>query len=349
MVVNVVTAQVLETLYFEQLGHNLANPYTSFLNDVAYDPINNYLYITDSGIPIPSTTLPPNPGLIAVDLSTKKGKRFLTSALSTNATDMYLKINGVNVTEAAPMKTGADGIALTVDAKFLIFCPLTSTVNYKIPTFILRDWTLGDAEVVASVTKLVDKQFSSDGLAFASNGALLSTSLQRNGVFFSSVDTNDGSLLPIWNGTAYVDILPIVQNTDYMHWPDTIGFSHDGRSFLFVSNQLYLFVQGMLHFDTTVRARSHIQANATSSAYNFRVWKVDIDGGIESALFDNFPSSACSSLDSSSLVWLIPVCLGVAACVAVIIVVLVGKRKRTERKKRSTRSFGLSEGLVQDE
>ena len=67
--------------------------------------------------------------MIAVNISSMPftSVRLLSNTTVTNEEPgFWLTINGEKVTEESPMKTGADGIALTPDGKTLVFCPLSS-------------------------------------------------------------------------------------------------------------------------------------------------------------------------------------------------------------------------------
>lgn len=65
-----------------------------------------------------------------------------------------------------PMRTAADGIALTPDCETLTFCPLTSYNIFDIPTKYLRDFTLTDKELEKYIKPTLQREFSSDGLAY---------------------------------------------------------------------------------------------------------------------------------------------------------------------------------------
>jgi len=98
----------------------------SFLNDLVVDNLNHMIYITDSGISINSGQDPAG-GLIIYNYEKQKVRRILHNHATTNIQpDFWLEINGQKVFQDAPMKTGADGIAISPDFSILAWCPLSS-------------------------------------------------------------------------------------------------------------------------------------------------------------------------------------------------------------------------------
>ncbi|KAH3756811.1 hypothetical protein Pelo_11399 [Pelomyxa schiedti] len=212
----------------------------SFLNDIVLDLHNQFAYITDSGIPIDSSK-PLLPALLVFDILSHTVRRVLQNHSSTQADpDLWITINGDKVLIDAPMETGADGIALSTDLNTLVWCPLTSHDFYSIPTSLLRDFTTSESTLESAVVYIGDKLSASDGLAFDDTGTLYLSSLEGSGI-------------NTWNG----DVLSLVSDSSSMVWPDTLAFDHKGNM-LFVSNQLHLFVQGLLDF--------------SEGSINFRIW-----------------------------------------------------------------------------
>jgi hypothetical protein len=137
-----------------------------------------------------------------------------------------------------------DGIALTPDGNTLLYCPLTSHQLYSISTQLLRDFDVRLDKIKANVQHILDKQSSSDGLAYSNNGndklsffvecccfskkkiykeGVTQGVLKSKGLFYFTSLENSG----IWevNFTNPIAVRPLVANTTTMIWPDTIGMS----------------------------------------------------------------------------------------------------------------------------
>lgn len=236
-------------LWRRTFSEDLASADRSFLNDLVLDQVNQFAFITDSGIPI-NASLPDKGGLLIYNYQADEGhqgegvgpvRRVIDSTWATQPnTSLWIHINGDPVLQASPEMTGADGIALSPDVNTLVTCPLTSHHNFAIPTAVLRDPTSTDAQILAATVDLGSKGTASDGLAFDSTGALYNTGLELNGVFRQS---------HVAPGQGPGDSLAM--NATTLVWPDTIGFDHHG-SILLVTNQLYKFVEGRLDFSGAV-------------------------------------------------------------------------------------------------
>lgn len=118
------------------------------LNDLRIDPATDYAYLTNIGS---------KGSLVVLDLKTGKARQVLVGDRSTFADpNQHLMIGS----EAALRPDGsavaihADGIALSPDAKWLYYRPLTDHNYWRVPTAALRDAKLGDAELSAKVEYL---------------------------------------------------------------------------------------------------------------------------------------------------------------------------------------------------
>jgi len=229
---------------------------TSFLNDIVLDEKHTddegnpaiWAYISDTGRGLqPSDGY--HGGLLVYNFQTNTARRILDSHYSVQPVSNYwIHINGDGVLSSSPLEAGADGIALLPDASLLVYCALTSTILYSLPTDLLRNFSTPLSDIEASVALAYNKNYASDGISFANNNALYTTSLEKSAII--EINLN--------NGTVNV----IAQDSVNMVWPDTIGFDHKGN-LLFVTNKLYKFWQGLMDFTQT----------------NFRIWKVYIGAG----------------------------------------------------------------------
>lgn len=206
----------------------------SFLNDLVVDRRRGLLYVTDSGVLLPSASpdAPLRGGLLVVDPARGASWRVLDSMPSTqDDPGCYVTVEGRKVNPTERMRTGADGIALTADGQTLYYCPLTSRQLYSVSTAELAS----GAE--PAVRHVGDKVSASDGLACSNTAACYATWIERHGV---ARWAHDGHTLNRSLGVA-------VQSASDMVWPDTLAFDHRG-SVLFVANQLNNFVIGGVSF-----------------------------------------------------------------------------------------------------
>eukprot|EP00698_Gefionella_okellyi_P012429 TRINITY_DN3342_c0_g1_i2.p1 TRINITY_DN3342_c0_g1~~TRINITY_DN3342_c0_g1_i2.p1 ORF type:complete len:441 (+),score=98.83 TRINITY_DN3342_c0_g1_i2:218-1540(+) len=250
---DLVTNTLVKTHIFPQSVASLAG---SFMNDVVVDTTRGVAYMTDSGIPLNDSY--PNPvdaALVVYDFNSNSSRRLLSSTVSTSVNEsIWITINGAHVYLNTPLRTGADGIALSCDFNTLWYCPMTSRTLWMIPTAALRDPHMTDDDLQRHVTMIGDKLSASDGLAATSDGHLLITAIERDGILQT----------PYPYAPADLRISTLTSNPTTMIWPDTMGFGN-GTKMYFVSNQLMNFAQGLLTYD--------LNPGATP---NFRVWSVEV-------------------------------------------------------------------------
>ena len=245
-----------QLMYFDL--SEVTDPQRSFLNDVVVDTYRKFAYITDSGISVVAGQAIKG-GLIVIDYANNRIRRVLDPDPSVeDDPSLWVTINGERVNAAAPMETGADGIALSCDGTVLFYTPLTSRTLYSIETSYLRDWTLSDLS--GYVTDLGYKLSASDGLAASYEGNLYLTAIENNAVYRLSPYTSDPSVF------NYHDFTTLVSDPDLMMWPDTLGFDDSDHSLVFVSNQLHHFVGDTMDFLDPIYGE-----------YNFRIWKVMVE------------------------------------------------------------------------
>lgn len=219
-----------------------ADPKCSFLNDVVIDNDSGFAYITDSGI----FCDPLKGGLIIYDTNAKKARRILTADSYTNDEAYTFQIHGRNVTKTGPMRTGADGIALSGDKRTLYWSNLTGNRLLSLPTNLLRDFSTPEA-TIRSVVKL-EKTLPSnmDGMTSDRDNNLIMTALTLNG-------------LTLWDRESN-EVKPYYINDD-VSWADTVAWGPNG-SLYFVSNHLHLFVDNDMNFDNP-------------AVPNFRIYKLE--------------------------------------------------------------------------
>ena len=145
------------------------------LNDVRVDTLHDYAYLTNAG----------NKGsLVALDLKTGKSRQVLIGDRSTFADPSQHLMIGNEVAlrpDGSVRATQADGIALSPDAQWLYFRPLTDHDYWRVPTAALRDPNLSDAELAKQVEYLGNSVLSG-GLIMDGRGTLYGGDLEHRTV-----------------------------------------------------------------------------------------------------------------------------------------------------------------------
>ncbi|MEJ2305259.1 MAG: L-dopachrome tautomerase-related protein [Anaerolineales bacterium] len=229
----------------------IASYEASFLNDLVVDNLNGFVYIADSGI----FTDPLQGGLIVYNMQTKALRRVLHQHESTQDKPGYwFKIAGKRVWKDRPMRTGADGIALSADRKTLYWCALTARNLYCIDTALLQDYATPQEEIAKAVVDLGDKGTNTDGMGADNLGNIYYTMLEGKGIGIYDPDERTFS--------EFV-------NDERMIWVDGMTFDNKG-SLIFNSNRLHELFQGDLDWD---------------NPYNLIVWKAYLGEGMKSYLY----------------------------------------------------------------
>jgi len=145
------------------------------LNDVRVDTLHDYAYLTNAG----------NKGsLVVLDLKTGKSRQVLIGDRSTFADPSQHLMIGNEVAlrpDGSVRATQADGIALSPDAQWLYFRPLTDHDYWRVPTAALRDPNLSDAELAKQVEYLGNSVLSG-GLIMDGRGTLYGGDLEHRAV-----------------------------------------------------------------------------------------------------------------------------------------------------------------------
>lgn len=214
------TNRVVKTIVFPS---NVMRAQT-YVNDVRFDfriGKAGIAYVTDS-------SLSGVGGLIIMDLDSGKAIRRLTGDVSTSADPRFvpvvegqtLKVRDANGT-SKPFSVASDGIALSADGETLYYCPLSSRHLYSIPTAMLRDPSISDAQLAAAVKDLGEKG-ASDGLASDANGNVYAGDYEHN------------SIRRLQPGGEWRTIV----HDPRVLWPDTLSVGTDGYLY-FTANQLH--------------------------------------------------------------------------------------------------------------
>jgi sugar lactone lactonase YvrE len=148
---------------------------TDSLNDVRVDTLHDYAYLTNAG----------NKGsLVVLDLKSGEARQVLVGDRSTFADPSQHLMIGNEVAlrpDGSATAVQADGIALSPDAQWLYFRPLTDHNYWRVPTSALRDARLSEAEL-ASKVEYLGSSVLSGGLIMDGNGTLYAGDLEHRTV-----------------------------------------------------------------------------------------------------------------------------------------------------------------------
>lgn len=211
--VDLATDKVARTIVFPA---SVAGP-RSFVNDVRFDLVHGFAYLTDA------TPDGPN-GLIVVNLATGESWRRLDDTPSTLPAPGFVPtidgrpmLNRPDGTSAGtPIGIGVDGIALSPDGEWLYYCPLSSRRLYAVRT---RDLTRL-RETGIEVHDLGVKGMS-DGLETDRAGRVYAGDIERKAIVRRDTDGSYHTLV----------------QDERLSWPDTFSIGYDHKLYV-VANQL---------------------------------------------------------------------------------------------------------------
>lgn len=196
----------------------------TYVNDMRFDlrvGKAGVAYVTDS-------SLSGIGGIIVVDLDTGKAIRRLTGHVSTSADPAFQPVvegKPMLARDAAgktsPFTVASDGIALSPDGKTLYYSPLSSRRLYAVPTAMLRDTGISEAQLGDAVIDLGEKG-ASDGLETDANGTVYASDYEHNAIRTMAAPGK-------WD--------TLVQDPRIL-WPDTLSVGSDGHLY-FTANQLH--------------------------------------------------------------------------------------------------------------
>lgn len=184
-------------------------PKGSFVQDVAIDEKNRWAYLADIA----------NPGIIALNLKTKKARRFSGhKALQSEDVDMIIDGKVIDF-GGKPSRVAVNPITLSHDRETLFFGSMNGTSWYQVPAKLFRE-NAGDQIIGNAIQKFGDKPVS-DGAATDQYGNHYITNLGGHSI--SKLDANGQLSEVIKDGR--------------LQWPDNVAVSQDGYLYISV-NQL---------------------------------------------------------------------------------------------------------------
>jgi sugar lactone lactonase YvrE len=148
---------------------------TDSLNDVRVDTLHDYAYLTNAG---------GKGSLVVLDLKSGQARQVLAGDRSTFADPSQHLMIGNEVAlrpDGSVTAVQADGIALSADAQWLYFRPLTDHNYWRVPTSALRDTRLSEVELAGKVEYLGSSVLSG-GLIMDGKGTLYAGDLEHRTV-----------------------------------------------------------------------------------------------------------------------------------------------------------------------
>ncbi len=145
------------------------------LNDVRIDTVHGYAYLTNAG---------KKGSLVVLDLNTGDARQVLVGDRSTFADPNQHLMIGEEIAlrpDGSVTAVQADGIALSPDARWLYYRPLTDHNYWRVRTSALRDARLSDAELADKVEYLGSSVLSG-GLIMDGSGTLYGGDLEHRTV-----------------------------------------------------------------------------------------------------------------------------------------------------------------------
>ena len=184
-------------------------PKGSFVQDLAVDEINGWIYLADIA----------QPGILALNIKTKEVRRFEDRTVQTENIDMVIDGKVIHF-GGAPARVAINPITLSADKSTLFYGAMNGTTWYQLPAALFRngasDYTISKAIKVAGPKPI------SDGVATSADGNHYFTNIQHYGI---DVLTPAGELKPLVRDPK-------------IDWADNTALDGEGNLY-FTVNQLH--------------------------------------------------------------------------------------------------------------
>lgn len=191
-----------------EIPTNIA-PKGSFLQDIVIDEKNNWAFMADIA----------NPGIIAINLTTKKFRRFSGHpALQAEDKDLIID-NKVVYFGGKPARVAIDPITLSSDRETLYFGAMNGTTWFKLPARLFRE-NKSNKDIARAISKAGSKPFS-DGALTDKDGNHYFTNLQEHAI--SQLD-KQGVLRNV------------IQDSQKLQWPDNVYLGPDNWMYISVNH-----------------------------------------------------------------------------------------------------------------
>jgi len=197
-----------EEIFRFDFPENIA-PKGSFIQDLAVDEINGWVYLADIS----------DPGILALNTKTKELRRFSDETVQAEKVDMIINEKLINF-GGAPASVAINPITLSADRNTLYYGAMNGTTWYKVDANLFRNGA-SNYEISKAI-KVAGPKPLSDGVATGQDGNHYITNIQHNGI---DVLTSNGELKPFYRN-------------EKIDWPDNVALDSQGNIYLTV-NQLH--------------------------------------------------------------------------------------------------------------
>ena len=184
-------------------------PASSFIQDLAVDEKNGWIYLADIA----------NPGILALNTRTKELRRFADESVLTENVDMVIQGQLVYFA-GSPARVAINPITLSSDKNTLYYGAMNGTTWYQVPASLFREGATDYA--ISRAIKVAGPKPVSDGACTDAAGNHYFTNLQHQGV---DLLTAAGELKPFYRSSK-------------IDWPDNVALGPDGAVYITV-NQLH--------------------------------------------------------------------------------------------------------------
>lgn len=185
-------------------------PKGTFAQEIVIDAKNGMAYLADIA----------NPGIIAVDLSTKKARRFSGHA-SLQAENKNMVIDGKTIHFGGkPARVAIDPLTISADGETLFFGAMNGTKWYSVPAALFRQGK-DDKTIGLSIKTVGEKPFT-DGVFTDEKGNHYFTDLQNHAI--TKLSSGGKSTM-------------LVKAPEKLLWPDNVYVAGDGYVYI-SANQL---------------------------------------------------------------------------------------------------------------
>ena len=244
VIVDIATTEVIRSHTFHP---SVADPLTSFLNDIVLDQPRGLAYISiTSG----------DGGLIVYSFNTNSGRFYTGASTKVEPFATIIVINGLSYNFTAP----ADTLALSPDTETLYYGALAGFTMFSLPTNVLSNFSASNATIDAAVRAAFNRT-SANGALTQCDG--MTTSAQGSFFYGSFGNPFENSIVErLSNGT----VMTLYDNTTTMQWVDTLGWAGP-EQLIFTTNRLqkYFADPVQLNFsETNFRVMSLTVPNQTS-------------------------------------------------------------------------------------
>ncbi len=192
---------------------------TSFLDDLALDPEEPFIYLAD---PAGGD----DAALIVVDLVTGLSRRVLHGDYAVRAGKIGLQMDGQAVVVKRPdgrqvkPLSGVNPITVDKKGRWLFFGPMNSRILYQIETKDLRNSALLEEELAGRIKRVSGQKPIASSMSIDSKGNIYFADIQRHAItYISVVDQRLHTLI----------------TDSRILWPDGLCFGTDGKLHFFTS------------------------------------------------------------------------------------------------------------------